>query len=302
DKLLHAFAWALIAGTMGDVDEATAARERGIALARSAAEEPGLGIEFGAISDQNFILATHLGWQAASLIEQGELAQATPVATESLERAQTQGDPWGIADGYDLLGRLALLQGDLAQAQRLFHKAVIHVTTCNLFHMQCAHQPLLGIVTLYGGNASEARRLLTESLQLSLQLDERSFLAQTYIYLAEVALWEGAIDQAAQWLAQSLAEGAKSARITFEKVQRVWVAARLATAQQQYPHAATLFGLAEQLHSQIHHCIGGPMRARADAALAMVQAALEPAAFAEAFAAGREMVLEGAFAVIRETS
>jgi head-tail adaptor len=37
--------------------------------------------------------------------------------------------------------------------------------------------------------------------------------------------------------------------------------------------------------------LGGPMRALADAALATVQAALEPAAFAEAFASGREMAL-----------
>ena len=40
------------------------------------------------------------------------------------------------------------------------------------------------------------------------------------------------------------------------------------------------------------------MRDLADAALATVQAALEPAAFAEAFAAGQQMALAEAFATI----
>lgn len=62
--------------------------------------------------------------------------------------------------------------------------------------------------------------------------------------------------------------------------------------------AATLFGLAEQAHSQIHYAISGPMRSLADAALATVKAALEPSVFAEAFAAGQQMSLEEAFATI----
>ena len=63
-------------------------------------------------------------------------------------------------------------------------------------------------------------------------------------------------------------------------------------------NAATLFGLADQAHSQIHYSIAGPMRALADHALTTVQAALEPAVFARAFAAGQQMSLEEAFAMI----
>ena len=79
---------------------------------------------------------------------------------------------------------------------------------------------------------------------------------------------------------------------------QLWVAARLATAQQQYLRAATLFGLAEAAHRQIRSAIAGPMRALADTALATVQAMLDPAVFAEAFAAGQQMSLEEAFASI----
>ena len=82
------------------------------------------------------------------------------------------------------------------------------------------------------------------------------------------------------------------------EVMRLFIAARLATAQQQYRRAATLFGLAEQTHSQIHHVIAGPMRSLADAALATVRMALEPAIFAAAFTTGQQLPLEEAFAGI----
>ncbi|MEZ4731564.1 MAG: hypothetical protein R3E79_30975 [Caldilineaceae bacterium] len=56
------------------------------------------------------------------------------------------------------------------------------------------------------------------------------------------------------------------------------------------------------MHNQIHHVIGGPMRAHADAALPTVQAALDPAVFAEAFAAGQGMTLAEAFATLLVSS
>jgi hypothetical protein len=71
--------------------------------------------------------------------------------------------------------------------------------------------------------------------------------------------------------------------LTINDVTRLFVAARLATAQQQYVCAATLFGLAGQMHSQVHYAIAGPMRALADAALATAREALEPAVFTEAY-------------------
>ncbi|MEZ4682912.1 MAG: hypothetical protein R2932_52760 [Caldilineaceae bacterium] len=298
DKLLHAFAWSLIAGTITDVSEASAARERSVALARAAAAVPELGTEFGAITDQNFVLGSYLAWYAECLLEQGELVRATPLATECLECARAQGAPWEIGEGYSLLGRLALLQGDLGQAQRCFHEAVTIATTFGFPVGQYTWQPFLGIVTLYNGDTHEARRLLNESLQLSLQLKESSHLKQIYTYLAEIDLCEGATDQAGQWLVRSLGEGVQTTRHVIADVQNCWVAARLATAQQQYRRAAMFFGLAEQMHGQIHHVIGGPMRALADAALATVQATLEPAAFAEAFAAGERTVLAEAYATL----
>lgn len=64
------------------------------------------------------------------------------------------------------------------------------------------------------------------------------------------------------------------------------------------PRVATLFGLAEQMHSRIHYTIDKPMRAMAKTVLATVQATPEPTAFVDAFATRQRMSLDEAFATI----
>ena len=152
DKLLHAFAWSLMPEQRMILTRRPPPGSGALPWRREAGEKEGSGLEYGAISDQNFVLGNYLQWYAVFLIEQGELARAAPLAAEGLERAQTQGDPWGISDGYGVLGRLALL-GDLGRAQRCFYAAVTIATTFNIRQGLCMWQPFLGIVTLYGGNA-----------------------------------------------------------------------------------------------------------------------------------------------------
>ena len=298
DKLLRAAAWIWLATATSDVAQAATLFEQCVALTRAASEAPALGAEFCLFTDRDFLLATSLDDYAENLIDQGEVARAAPVATESLALFRLRGNPYGISHCLGSLGRLALLQGDLTQAQRLFHEVMTIATSFNLRPTQVEWQPLLGIVTLYGGDAPEARRLLSESLRVCIELKSKFFLARVCTYLAELTLWEGEVAQAAHWLAQSLEHQADPHRITIFQVTRLFVAARLATAQQQYPRAATLFGLTTQMHSQIHDAIAGPMRALADAALAMVRAALDPAVFAEAFAMGQQMSLAEALITI----
>jgi ATP/maltotriose-dependent transcriptional regulator MalT len=265
-------------------------------LARAPGEAPGLGAEFCLFTDRTFGLASPLEKYAVYLIDQGEVARAAPVAMESLALFRMRGIPNGIGDCLGSLGRIALLQGDLAGAHRLFQEVMTIAISFNLRPTQSEWQPLLGLVMLYRGDVPEARRLLSESLRLCLELKNKFFLARVYTYLAELALWEGEIEQAEHWLAQSLEHLVEPHRVTIFQVMRLLVAARLAMAQQQYERAATLFGLADQMHRQLHYAIAGPMRTLADAALASVRAALDPAVFAEAFTAGQQMALEEVFA------
>jgi hypothetical protein len=159
-------------------------------------------------------------------------------------------------------------------------------------------QPVLGYVTLYMGDVAGARRILTASLRLCTELKDPLLLARNMTFLAETALWEGNVDEAAHWLAQSLTQEAEPGIIIIYEVIRVFVAAHLATAQGRYHRAATLFGLAEQANSQIHYVYAGPMRTQTDAALATVRAALSSDVFAEVFAAGQQLSLKEAFAII----
>jgi hypothetical protein len=113
-----------------------------------------------------------------------------------------------------------------------------------------------------------------------------------------MALCEEEHEQAAQWLAQGLIHHANPRWVRTELVDCLWIAARLATAQQHYLRAATLFGLAQQISSRIRYELVGPVRPLVDAALANVRIALDPALFDEAFTTGHKLLLEDAFATI----
>nr|HMN31319.1 hypothetical protein [Caldilineaceae bacterium] len=298
DKLLQSIAWYFMSVHYADFPQKAAILERSIALARLASDLPGPGPEFCLLSDRDFVLGTALYEYARRLVRRGEFVRAESLAKESVTLFLARGNRHERAGGLGTLGLLALLQGDLVQAHTHLHEAVTIAAAVNYRLMLGIWQPLLGIVTLYGGNITEARRLLTESLHLCLELENKYFVAQVCIYLAETALWAGELAQAEHWLVQNLAQDVDLQQSNIFTVEWLWVAARLATGQQQYQPAATLFGLADQMHGQVHYAIAGPMRALADAALAMVRAALDPAAFAAAFATGQQLSLEEAYATI----
>lgn len=302
NQLLQAAAWGSLASALPSAAQA-AALERAIALGRTSTGADA-DLAFSAATDRDFLLSTHLMSYAVLQLNRGEVPQATALATEALLLNRQQENHYGnssaIGNCLAVLGCIAFLQGDLSKAHRYFQEVITIAATFNYPTMRCEWQPLLGLITLYMGNAEEAQRLLREGISFCLEQQEKYFLARNYTYLAETALTTGSLAEAEQWLAQSVACHAAPRQITLDEVERLLIAARLATAQQQYERAATLFGLAEQAQSQIHHMIGGPMRALADAALTTTQTALEPAAFAEAFAAGQQMSLAEAFTLMLE--
>jgi hypothetical protein len=298
-KLLCALGWRLLAVSTADFFQASVLWEKCIELARAAADSPGPGEEFCALGDGVYQLAVALIRYATRLTDEGELGRAAILSTEALKLFQMQGDrDMGIAYGFGNLGRLALLRGDIGQARRLLHEAMTMAAAGGNRLALADWQPRLGIVTLYAGDATEARRLLTESLGLCMSVKGNLVLARVYSYLAELALWEGDLDQAEEWLAQSMTHHAHPRWIRIELVECMWVAARLATAQQQFLRAATLFGLAEQLRRHTRYELVGPARPMVDTALATVHAALGAELFAEAFTTGQQLSLDDAFAAI----
>ncbi len=297
-KLLRAPTWYFIAFQAQDFHKAAEAFEHSLAGARAAYDEPALGPEFCLFTDLDFMLVTNLWGYATFLIERGEIARAQPLLTESLSLYKARANQYEVADALSTLGSIALVQGDLAQAHMHYQEALTLAIAVNNRETIGYSQPLLALVALYGGDAHEAHRLLSESLPLCLELKDKFYLARVCAFLAEVELCEGKLEEAEGWLARSLIYHADPHKVVIDQVQRLFVAARLAAAQQHYARAATLFGLAGQVHSAIHDVIGGPMRAAADDALATVRAELDPEAFAAAFDAGRQLSLAEAFATV----
>ena len=155
DKLLQAAAWYWLAWTATDVAQTVVLIERCITLVHAAGDAPGLGADFGAMTDRTFLLASALELYATSLIDQGELERQHPLPRRLWRSSGCGGIPMEFGNGLGTLGRLALLQGDLTRADRLFHEVMTIAASFNLRPTQCEWQPLLGIVTLYGGDVPE---------------------------------------------------------------------------------------------------------------------------------------------------
>ena len=297
--LLRAAAWFYIANATADPNQAGRAFDLCLMLLQQADGVPGLGAEYAFFADRfNLLAMTYFRYALRLIDETGAYAHAEKLTTESLRLFEGMGNRDMIAYPLGALGHLALLRGDLARAHRLLQEAVSIATVVGNRMSLGDWQPKLGIVTFYLGDVVTARQILHDSLRLWLDLKNNVFLAHIYGYLAEIALSEDAWEEAAQAVAQSMVYQARLRWLDTEVVNCLWVAARLATVQQHYLRAATLFGLAEQVRRRVRYDAADPPRPLADAALATVQAALEPAAFAEAFAAGQQMALADVFATI----
>jgi hypothetical protein len=295
NKCLQAVAWRCMAVASADFAQAVTHWERCIGLLREVGNPLPVDNSYSAYSDGVYQLAFALFRYALRLIDTGDYSAAERLSAESLALFRRRGNRDYIVSPLGSLGRLALLRGDLAQARLLLAEAVAIARSVGNVLGLCDWLPRLAVVTLYSGDATEAERLLHESLGLSRTISSPMYLAWNFTYLAETALWRGELDESARWLAQALAHHANPRWVRTETVDCLWVAARLATAQEQYQRAATLFGLAEAMGSSIGYTAAQPVRPQIDAARVTLREALGKAVFADAFAAGQEMTLVETF-------
>jgi hypothetical protein len=297
--LLQAAAWQFMgASSQLNLNKAATAFERSIALAHAANQSPPLSAAFGMLADRDFRLGYSLWLYAERLIEYGQFTHVIPLLRESLAIFEARDSRYEISTCLGALGRMALLQGDVAQGHTFLDEAVALATEFDYQEMLAHLQGFHGLATLYQGDIAEARRILSENHRLCTDLKVKGWVARNAIYLAETYLWEGLVDETDHWLRQSFAYYANPRRIRIDQLERLLVAARLAAAQQHYPRAATLFSLAEQIRSRLDYVLAGPLRAQVDAALVTVREALAPVVFAEVFATGQQLSLEEAFATI----
>lgn len=181
----------------------------------------------------------------------------------------------------------------MRRARRLFQEAAAIATTINYSVMTREWQAHLALAILHQGDAAAAQKLLIESLRRNIDRENPLVLAQICTYLGEVALAQGELEAADDWLGQSLFHHPEAHPINVDEVERLALAARVAAARLDYDRAAVLLGQVEG-HSRrfdlaaarwIHTCI--------DAAMAEVEAGMEPMQFAAGFAYGEGLAAQG---------
>lgn len=286
---LHAVAWNFRAWTTDDDALAEDYLVKSIELAHVAESTPTLGDLLGAIGDRSFCLAVHLWGYASFLTDQGQAERARAPVVEALSLFEERGNRTGIRECLGVLGRLALMEGDLAQAQGLFQEAASLTSTLEYGTTRHDWQAYLGLVCFHLGDTTEARQLLATSLRRQSEQKNAVVLVQIHTFLAEVALSEGDYDGAGQHLRESFAYERGVGRVTISLFERYILAARLATAVEDLRRAALLFGFSAAVQRRLGCALPAATRTPYGRALEVVQGGLETDVFASAFAEGEKM-------------
>ncbi len=98
DEILHAAAWYFEAVIFSGSCRFRRALERSIACARAAREAPGLGPEFGLLTDRDFVLGTTLRAYADSPDRARRVCAGRASPRGELQIFQARGSRWEMAD------------------------------------------------------------------------------------------------------------------------------------------------------------------------------------------------------------
>jgi len=311
-----------LAWSQGDCARATALCEAGLALYRELDDREGVALALN-----------NLGFVA---VDQGDFARATALLTESLDLYRRLDDTWGIAQTLGDLGVVAAQQGDLARATRLLEQSLplrrqvgdkrgIAVTLSNL-----------GGVAADAGDYRRAEALYQENVTLARALGNKRGIALSLNSLGDVAYAQGDKTRAAAlyedglilfrelgdtWgmaltlddlgaIAAERQDYARAAALYEESLllrcdgsdkQGVSASlqglARVAAEVGRHAPAARLLGAATALRKAIGTPLPPAERRDYERTEALVRAALDAAAFDEAWAAGSALSPQDAVAL-----
>jgi tetratricopeptide (TPR) repeat protein len=240
-----------------------------------------------------------LRWLGVLADERGDLAIAEKALRESTEIARATGDKAQLARSLLSLGVVSRNMGDAERAQELLTESL--EIRRDLVDRPGLSAPLtnLALVALDAGDTEQATVLLEESLGLDREFESTEGIAVNLVNLAWVALRVEESDRARPLLSEALR--------AFNELgdpdgiaECIEAVAVLAVRETRAPQAVRLTGAAHALR-ELHST------PRAVAEQEDLDRDLEPArdilgerAFAEAFAAGRELTLHAAVAAAQD--
>jgi predicted ATPase/DNA-binding SARP family transcriptional activator len=182
--------------------------------------------------------------------EQGDYDGAGRAFTRALELAQGLGDDVRAGMAYTNLGNLALFRRDYQEARRLLTDGVEMHVRGDHVRGRVTGTENLAIVAFCEGDLPEAERLLATALELAREIGDRREEAFSLRTLARVRLERGAVDAADELLAESIPP-AREVGDRHGIADALEVAAAIAVARGAGEEAAQLFGAADALRAEI---------------------------------------------------
>ncbi|MBV8995468.1 MAG: hypothetical protein JO287_17610 [Pseudonocardiales bacterium] len=172
----------------------------------------------------------------------GETDHAHALASATLRRVQQSGAGLALGMAENALGRIELALGKLAAARAHFHSAV-HIDRHRVLYSFCSALIGLGTVERLGGNLQAAHDYGEQALDNVRKLGGESMQADAEQLLARVALAAGNTSDAEHYAHNALARlQAKGFAVGIP--QCLDILAAIATAQENFDHAAQQFGAA----------------------------------------------------------
>ncbi len=175
----------IVAHSQGDYAMARALHEQSLSLKRE------MGDKWG--------IANSLSNLGNVAISQGDYATARALCEESLNLGREMGDKWGSASSLVNLGNVALAQGDYIEARALYNDCLALCQEMDEKTYMAYALLGLGLVAL-AENTPDALEHILHSLRLRQEMGEQLQQTSSLVGGAGLALHEGNLTQAAQWL------------------------------------------------------------------------------------------------------
>jgi tetratricopeptide (TPR) repeat protein len=135
---------------------------------------------------------------------QGDFAQAHRLYGESLALRRKSRDEKGIAAALNSLGLLSMHEGKYDQAATYLHESMELCRTLGIKTEIVRRINNLGVVAMYQEDYEQARLLHEEALRLYQELNDRHGVASSLGNLGDVLRYQGEYDRAMQALEESL--------------------------------------------------------------------------------------------------
>jgi predicted ATPase/serine/threonine protein kinase/DNA-binding CsgD family transcriptional regulator len=243
-----------------------------------------------------------MAWSLSFLSEvdlyQGEYTRGRSRAEASLALYKELGDKSGIVQSLHVIAGGYLNEGDAAKAHPLLEESLALNKEVGDQSVEGLVLGALGRVAFHQGNMALARALLEESLtnfQTEDTIDDLDHKAWTLSSLAKVIAFEGDSTTARALYEQCLAIARKVPWKLYTSIYLEGLASVVA-AQGELLWAARLWGTAEALREALSTPLPPVYRAEYERSVATSRTQLGEQAFASAWAEGRTMTPEQAFA------